>query len=150
MYFVKTPKYLKNIYPSLIWDIKKQHTLYLTFDDGPIPKITEEILSILEDFVAHATFFMIGDNVEKYKSIYEKVRAKDHAIGNHTFHHLNGWKTEKENYLKDIELCNQLLSSKRFRPPFGRISFNQIQQIKKQYVILNILDRSHQSIHFIL
>ncbi|MBC8045239.1 MAG: polysaccharide deacetylase family protein [Fimbriimonadaceae bacterium] len=135
MYFVKTPWYLKSVYPSLIWDIKKQTTLYLTFDDGPIPMVTEEILKILKDYNARATFFVIGDNVFKHKSIYEKILMNEHIIGNHTMHHTNGWKTENELYYRDVQLCEDIIQSKIFRPPYGRIGYNQIQHLKKDFSI---------------
>lgn len=135
MYFVKTPWYLKTVYPSLIWDMKKSGTLYLTFDDGPIPIVTEKVLEILNDFHAKATFFVIGENVKKYPNIFQQVIEKGHAVGNHTMHHLNGWNTENELYVKDVKDCNQIIQSKLFRPPYGRIGFHQIQELKKEYEI---------------
>lgn len=135
MYFVKTPWYLKTVYPSLIWDIKKQHTLFLTFDDGPIPYVTEEILKMLDSYHAKATFFVIGENVLKHRHIYEKILEANHSIGNHTMRHLNGWKTNDETYYEDTKQCDELIHSKLFRPPYGRIAYHQIQQLKKQYAI---------------
>ena len=136
MYFVKTPFYLKTVYPSLIWDIKKKNTLYLTFDDGPIPVVTEEILNILRSYNASATFFCIGENISQNLNIFEKVLKEEHAIGNHTYRHLNGWKTDLETYVEDVRLCDLKFSTPLFRPPYGRIGFQQIQELKKQYKII--------------
>lgn len=136
MYFVKTPFYLKTVYPSLIWDIKKKNTLYLTFDDGPIPVVTEEILNMLRSYNASATFFCIGENINQNKNIFENLKKDGHAIGNHTYHHLNGWKTDLDKYIEDVRLCDNEFSTPLFRPPYGRIGFQQIQQLKKQYKII--------------
>lgn len=136
MYFVKTPFYLKTVYPSLIWDIKKKNTLYLTFDDGPIPVVTEEILNMLRSYNASATFFCIGENINQNKNIFENLKKDGHAIGNHTYHHLNGWKTDLDKYIEDVRLCDNEFSTPLFRPPYGRIGFQQIQELKKQYKII--------------
>ncbi|MBK7037618.1 MAG: polysaccharide deacetylase family protein [Bacteroidetes bacterium] len=136
MYFVKTPFYLKTVYPSLIWDIKKKNTLYLSFDDGPIPVVTEEILNMLRAYNASATFFCIGENIRQNKNIFEKLKIDGHAIGNHTYHHLNGWKTDLEKYVEDVKLCDAEYSTPLFRPPYGRIGYQQIQELKKQYKII--------------
>jgi peptidoglycan-N-acetylglucosamine deacetylase len=136
MYFVKTPAYLKTIYPSLLWDIKKEDTLYLTFDDGPIPEITEHILDMLQAYNAKATFFCIGENVKNNEHIFNRIKHDGHTVGNHTFHHLSGWKTDTEVYLDDISACDALVQSKLFRPPYGRIGYSQIQQLKKDYKII--------------
>lgn len=136
MYFVKTPWYLKSVYPSLIWDIKKEKTLYFTFDDGPIPYVTEEILNILKDFNANATFFCIGENVVGNKNIFNRIIDEGHSTGNHTYHHQNGWKTENNLYIDDVLQCENEFKSNLFRPPYGRITYNQIQEIKKNYRII--------------
>lgn len=135
MYFVKTPWYLKSVYPSLVWDMKKQNTIYLTFDDGPVPVVTEEILHMLSDYNAKATFFVIGENVQKHRSIYEKILEEGHAVGNHTMHHVNGWKTENEKYYEDVLQCDVLIHAEKFRPPYGRIGYSQIQHLKKNFTI---------------
>lgn len=136
MYFVKTPWYLKSVYPSLVWDIPKKGTVYLTFDDGPVPGVTDVILDILKQNQITATFFCIGDNIEKHPQLFQRVMDEGHTIGNHTFHHLNGWKTDNQLYFDDVEACNQKLFSGLFRPPYGRIGFNQIQELKKKYTIV--------------
>ncbi len=136
MYFIKTPWYLKSVYPSLVWDMPKPNTVYLTFDDGPVPGVTDVILDILKQFEIKATFFCIGDNVKKHPALFNRIKNEGHAIGNHTFHHLNGWKTENPVYFEDVAACDEIIHSELFRPPYGRIGFNQIQELKKKYTIV--------------
>lgn len=136
MYFVKTPWYLKSLYPSLIWDFPAQGTIYLTFDDGPVPGVTDQVLDMLKMAGAKATFFCIGDNVQKHPDLYQRIINEGHSTGNHTFHHLNGWKTENDQYFNDVELCDDMVHSGLFRPPYGRIGYHQIQEIKKKYKII--------------
>lgn len=97
MYLIKTPWLLKKLYPQLIWNKSKANRcIYLTFDDGPIPIVTTHILNILKQYNAKATFFCIGDNVAKHPDIFKQVTDDGHAIGNHTYNHLKGWKTGRE------------------------------------------------------
>lgn len=131
MYFIKTPWYLKSVYPSLVWDMPKPNTVYLTFDDGPVPGVTDVILDMLKAQSIKATFFCIGDNVQKHPELFNRIKNEGHAIGNHTYHHLNGWKTENPVYFEDIAACDEIIHSELFRPPYGRIGFNQIQELKK-------------------
>jgi len=132
MYLVKTPWLLKKFYPQLVWDTdKRNRTIYLTFDDGPIPIVTPFVLNILEQYKAKATFFCIGDNATKHTDIFEKVKAAGHAIGNHTFNHLKGWDTEDEVYLDNFVKAEKVLGSHLFRPPYGRIKRSQVKLLKK-------------------
>jgi peptidoglycan-N-acetylglucosamine deacetylase len=120
-------------------------SLYLTFDDGPMPGPTEFVLSELKRFNAKATFFSIGDNVGKHPGIFEKILAEGHAIGNHTFNHLKGWATPLEKYLDNIKACESQIANHRqpianhkslFRPPYGRITLKQIKVLKENYQIV--------------
>ncbi len=131
MYLFKTPSLLKKLYPQLIWDMKQvKPSIFLTFDDGPIPIVTPFVLNILKQYNAKATFFCIGDNVRKHPDIFEQVKADGHAIGNHTYNHLKGWKTDGQDYLKNTLKADELLHSKLFRPPYGRIKREQIKLLK--------------------
>lgn len=131
-YFVKSPFWLKKIYPDLFWEIPTtQKSIYLSFDDGPHPTITMQVLDLLKAYNAKATFFCIGNNVVKYPEVYKRIIDEGHAVGNHTFNHLNGWKSADELYLNDINKAMEYIDSNLFRPPYGRISRFQIQQLLK-------------------
>src|SRR5438270_10600700 len=117
MYLIKTPVLLKKLYPNLIWNLdREQNSIYLTFDDGPIPIVTPFVLNILKQYNAKATFFCIGDNVRKHPDIFEQVITDGHAIGNHTYNHLKGWKTEDKIYLENFVEADNLLHTNLFRP----------------------------------
>ena len=134
MYFIKNPKVLKKIYPSLIWDIQvDDKSIYLTFDDGPVPEATPYVLDVLDQYNAKATFFCIGDNVRKHPKIFEDILSRGHSIGNHTFNHLNGWSTETDKYIENIDECSKYTGDLLFRPPYGRISPSQIKAFKENY-----------------
>lgn len=131
-YFVKTPGWIRWLYKSCIWQIPtSDKTIYLTFDDGPHPSITAFVLDELKKYNAKATFFCIGKNVELYPDMYRRIIDEGHAIGNHTYHHLNGWKTADEEYLNDIENAKKIIDSNIFRPPYGRITRFQLSQLSK-------------------
>jgi len=103
----------------------------LTFDDGPIPDVTEGVLETLQHYRAKATFFCIGDNIRKHPAVFRKIMAQGHAVGNHTYHHLNGWKTSHEEYLANVQQCAELLppQTRLFRPPYGRVKRSQAREI---------------------
>jgi len=140
----RSPFFLPWLYTDLIWRIPTQEKkLYLTFDDGPVPTITEFVLTELEKANAKATFFCIGDNVRKHPEVFRKIIKDGHAIGNHTFNHLKGWNTPVKTYVDNVKLCdNQLkadnsqLSIQLFRPPYGRIKRSQIKALKEYKIIM--------------
>ena len=109
----------------------------MTFDDGPVPEITEFVLNTLEGFgKIKATFFCIGNNVEKYPEEWQAVIEAGHTIGNHTYQHKNGWKTVTKDYIKDVALCNRLVNSTLFRPPYGKLKLPQLKHLAKNYSII--------------
>ena len=136
-YLVRTPWLLKKLYPECIWDIKTEEktcppvgkVIYLTFDDGPHPVATTFVLEELKKYNAKATFFCIGKNVEKHFDIYKKIIEEGHAVGNHTYDHLNGWKVKDEVYLDNIFKAKKIIDSNLFRPPYGKISKFQLKQL---------------------
>jgi len=138
MYLSKSPGILRSLTrKNLTWDIPdRAGEIFLTFDDGPIPEITPRVLEILDQYQAKASFFCVGDNVQKHPEVYHKVIEAGHATGNHTFNHLSGWKTPLPTYLANIEQCNQLVNSRLFRPPYGRIRPSYISSIKPAYRII--------------
>ncbi len=137
---------MRAMYPDFIWRKKTQEKkIYLTFDDGPIPEVTEFVLETLATFNARATFFCIGDNIRKHPFVFDKVIAGGHSVGNHTFNHLRGWDTANEVYLDNVEQCDTLISSqarmmlpgkKLFRPPHGRIRRSQAKALLPEYDIV--------------
>jgi peptidoglycan/xylan/chitin deacetylase (PgdA/CDA1 family) len=140
MYLVKTPFWLKLLYPKLLWHANNANRcIYLTFDDGPIPIVTPFVLNILKKYNAKATFFCIGDNVRKYPDVFEQVKNDGHAVGNHTFNHLKGWKTDDKTYLDNFMLADELLDAKLFRPPYGRIKRSQVKLLKEAKPGLQII-----------
>ena len=136
--WVKTNRLIKKVFKKLIWDIpNSDNKIFLTFDDGPIPEVTEWVLDLLKNEEIKATFFCIGDNIQKHPSIYNRIALEGHQIGNHTFNHLNGWKTNRTDYIANIKLCDteqlklQTEHSILFRPPYGKIRTRQSKRIRK-------------------
>ncbi len=130
MYLVKTPWWLRAIYPQLIWRMPTQEKIiYLTFDDGPHATATPFVLDILAHYNAKASFFCIGKNVLEHPAIYERILKEGHAVGNHTQHHANGWKVSNHQYFSEIDEAAKLIHSPLFRPPYGRIKRSQIKQL---------------------
>ena len=149
MYRYTTPGFIQRIDPFLTWKMKKAEkpTLYLTFDDGPHPEITPWVLAILAEFKAKATFFCVGANVEKYPEVYRRILHEGHAVGNHTFHHLKGWEVSNEDYFNDIDACAQLVDSKLFRPPYGKITPSQALKLRRdgyKIIMWSVLSRDFE------
>ena len=137
----KIPQFIKRIFPNYVWDFSSNDkVLYLTFDDGPTPEITQWTLNTLKQYNAKATFFCIGNNVAKYPEIFHTVLNEGHSIGNHTQDHVKGWKTSTNNYLENVikadtiinnELVNSKFKLRLFRPPFGQLKNSQGKEIQK-------------------
>lgn len=136
--FVKTPKILSKLFPSLIWKIQtKKKEVWLTFDDGPDEKTTPLILSILEKLNIKATFFLIGREIEKHPSLTKSIIEKGHIIGNHSFSHLDGYMTSNTIYYNDIFKNEIKINNLNlYRPPFGRMSLPQIWFLRKKFKII--------------
>ena len=133
MRFITTPKILRLLYPSLSWEMPKgEKKIYLTFDDGPHPTITPQVLEILKKCNAKATFFCVGSNVKKYKDTFELIKKEGHSVGNHTFNHEKGLITKTKDYVYSVIEADALIQSPLFRPPHGRIKFSQIKTLKKK------------------
>ena len=124
---------LKKIYPRAIWHFDRtEKKIFLTFDDGPIPELTEWILGELQTFNAKATFFCVGDNILKYPYLFEKIKTNGHLVANHSMHHIKGFKNTVTDYLKDVESCRQLLDNNFFRPPYGQLKRSQYKALRPQ------------------
>jgi peptidoglycan/xylan/chitin deacetylase (PgdA/CDA1 family) len=144
-YFTKTPFWLKRLYPSCLWNYPKTEgkKIYLSFDDGPHEMATPFVLDELKKANAKASFFCIGKNVQQEPAIYKQILMDGHRVGNHTFNHLNGWKTDSSIYLKNVEQARELIDSNLFRPPYGRMSAfqirNMIQKLHYKIVMWDVL-----------
>ncbi|MCS6916665.1 MAG: polysaccharide deacetylase family protein [Chitinophagales bacterium] len=137
MYWVKTPVLLRRLCSGYWWQMPTaSRELFLTFDDGPTPFLTEEVLQTLQAFQAQATFFLVGNNAERYPDLVKKIREGHHSIGNHTYHHLNGWTTPASAYLSDIHRCSELVPAVLFRPPYGLITRRQAREASRRYQIV--------------
>ena len=135
----------KLIFPSLLWKhTSREKIIYLTFDDGPIPQITPWVLKTLKLYNAKASFFCIGDNVSKHPDVFQMILDENHTIGNHSYNHLNGWKTNCSTYVANVVEADSVLNKiqnqaqlnsqpyrKLFRPPYGRIKSSQIKELKE-------------------
>jgi peptidoglycan/xylan/chitin deacetylase (PgdA/CDA1 family) len=125
------------VFRDLIWHFPgKENELFLTFDDGPEPEITPWVLSQLKKYNAKATFFCVGNKVEKNPSLYNQILAEGHSVGNHTYSHIKGWTTASENYVSDVDKAKEFIQSKLFRPPYGRIRPHQLKRLKKDFKIV--------------
>ncbi len=148
-YSAKTPQIIKKIFSNYVWDIpNNENKVYLTFDDGPTPEVTNWVLDELKKYNAKATFFCIGKNIETNPEIYENLILNGHSIGNHTFNHLNGWKSNDKKYIENTLICVNLksefcnLKSNLFRPPYGKIKPSQSKELRKlgyKIIMWNVL-----------
>jgi len=137
MNIAKTPKLVKSLFSQLTWQIiNDTNTIYLTFDDGPVPKVTEWVLDTLEQYNIKATFFCVGENVSRYPELFQKIKDAGHGYGNHTYNHLNGWKCDLQEYIKNVKKADSLINSKLFRPPHGRIKRRAISELTPDYNII--------------
>ena len=137
MYLVKTPNLVQALMPAYLWHIStEEKILYLTFDDGPVPEVTPWVLERLAAFQAKATFFCVGENVQRHPAIFRQLLAEGHSAGNHTFNHLNGWHTENLAYFHNIRHCARLVKSNLFRPPYGRLRPAQRAFLERHYRIV--------------
>lgn len=115
---------------------EKGKVVYLTFDDGPHPEITPWVIDLLKQYEMKASFFVVGDNARKYPDTLQLIKESGHSIGNHTMHHIKGWKSTTSDYIEDINLCDKYFTTNLFRPPYGQIKLNQIKLLKKNYQIV--------------
>ena len=137
-YTIKTPSIIQRVFSNYRWRFSSvPKEIYLTFDDGPTPEITTFVLNELKKHKAKATFFCIGKNVKKHLTIYERIKKEGHALGNHTYNHLNGFRTNNTNYIENILLAEKLIETNLFRPPYGRLKSSQAKSIiSKGYKII--------------
>lgn len=139
-YWIKTRWFIKKCFPGYVWDIPNNaKKIYLSFDDGPTPEVTPWVLDILRQHDVKATFFCIGNNIEQHPELFAKITDEGHAIGNHTFNHINGWRSKNDVYFENVNATEKAISkrypdfvsAKLFRPPYGKIKRSQAAYMKK-------------------
>ena len=131
MYLSFTPKFLQQLLPGLIWRMESvEKKVYLTFDDGPIPEVTPWVLDELDKYGAKATFFCVGQNVEKYGDIFHQLKSQGHTIGSHTYNHISGWASDNLDYMLNVRKASKICESNIFRPPYGKIRPSQTRFLK--------------------
>jgi peptidoglycan/xylan/chitin deacetylase (PgdA/CDA1 family) len=129
----KTPFWVKWFYPGRIWHLsRKEKLIYLTFDDGPTPDVTRWILDMLDTYDAKATFFCVGENMQRYPDLVKEAEQCGHTIGNHTYHHKKGTVTSLVEYMSDVEKFHQIHSARIFRPPYGRLPSTHAKAVRKE------------------
>jgi len=137
MFIERAPEIYRNLYRGSHWRFNtNRKVVYLTFDDGPIPEFTPWVLDLLDKYNIKAVFFCVGDNVQKNPEIFQMIKDRGHKIGNHTFHHIKGLKTDSKQYMEDVKEAGELIDSKLFRPPYGHMRFSQFRALKKQYKVI--------------
>ena len=130
-------KWLRWLYPQALWRMDvNDHSVYLTFDDGPIPESTPFILKVLKEFDVKATFFVVGDNVRKYPELYQQILNEGHRVGNHTYNHIGGARHSIYTYEKNVKKCDDLIHSNLFRPPHGWMRPTQYHRFKHKFRIV--------------
>jgi peptidoglycan-N-acetylglucosamine deacetylase len=148
LYWHKTAWLIQKLFPKLLWKRSiHDKIIYLTFDDGPIPDVTEFVLAELEKYNAQATFFCVGDNIRKHPQVFRKLIENGHRIGNHTFNHYDAWRTETQKYLKNVAQCQEIIENhlpetlvlnekKLFRPPYGKINYRLFRNLSSDYNVV--------------
>lgn len=142
---LKPPKFLRRLMPDLIWDIEDERNVFLTFDDGPTPGITEWILTTLDKYNAKATFFCLGKNVEAYPDLYQRIIDAGHRVGNHSYSHQKGWSMPTDRYVEDVDFAADFIQSDLFRPPYARITPAQTRALAQRYrlIMWDIISRDY-------
>jgi len=131
------PVFLRPLFGRVTWRVKTDSRLiYLTFDDGPVPEVTPRVLDILDHYGWKATFFCVGENVHKYPELYQEILRRGHHVGNHSYNHVRGFRLSEKDYVANVKKASELIDSKLFRPPHGRIRFSQIKALRKDYQIV--------------
>lgn len=137
MLIEQVPTVVRKLFPKTVWRLpKKEKTVYLTFDDGPIPEVTPFVLELLQKYDIKATFFCVGENVQKYPNVFQMVVDAGHCVGNHTFNHYSGISRASKEYVSNVDKADQYIKSSLFRPPHGTLRYSQFISLRKKYTIV--------------
>lgn len=133
----RPPLLYRMLFPETLWRIhKREHTVYLTFDDGPVPEVTPWVLDTLDRYGVKATFFCVGDNVRRNPDLFEEIKRRGHSVGNHTMNHMQGIKVPSSEYLRNVSTAHELIQSPLFRPPHGLLRWAQSRVLRSNYTII--------------
>lgn len=146
MLIEQTPDFIRKLIPGAVWRLpQKEKTVYLTFDDGPIPEVTPWVLDLLRKYNIKATFFCVGDNVRKHPEVFKMLVSAGHSVGNHTFNHLQGFKVKSDKYVENVELADAYIRSNLFRPPHGHLRIRQGTRLSKKFrfVMWDVITRDY-------
>ncbi len=145
----RVPLLYRALFPGARWRIPalEGQTVYLTFDDGPIPEVTPWVLDVLDRYAVKATFFCVGDNVQKHPDLFDEIVARGHQVGNHTQHHIKALSKSTKGYMKDVLEAHRLIHSRYFRPPYGHLRLGQTREISHSFelVMWDVLTRDYNS-----
>lgn len=134
---VRLPGFFTSLFKDAVWRFDKtDKVVYLTFDDGPIPEVTQWLLELLQKEEIKATFFCVGENVRKYPEVYNQILKGAHSVGNHTFNHLQGLKNSDQDFFRNIEKAEEFIDSDLFRPPHGWLKYSQYKFLKYKFRII--------------
>ena len=134
---IQFPRLLRPLWGKVVWrKDPSSKVIYLTFDDGPVPEVTPLVLDLLDEHNIKATFFCVGENVQKHPDTFAQVMSRGHKVGNHTFNHLKGFSVKDEEYYDNIDKAAELIDSKLFRPPYGRVTGKQMKKLRDRYAII--------------
>ena len=137
MFIERPPLFYRMLFPETIWRLPcKEKTIYLTFDDGPVPEITPWVLNLLDYYNVKATFFCVGENVARNTELYAEILKRGHHTGNHTMNHIQGTKYSVKDYIRNVDAANELIHSALFRPPHGHMCFGQAHELRQKYKII--------------
>ena len=137
MFIEQPPLLYRVLFPECVWRLhNNDKTVYLTFDDGPIPEVTPWVLDLLDSYNIKATFFCVGDNVKRNPELFQERKRRGHSVGNHTMNHLQGIKTTSRRYLRNVAEANELIDSPFFRPPHGLLRWEQASVLREHYTII--------------
>lgn len=145
----RVPLLYRALFPGARWRIPalEGKTVYLTFDDGPIPEVTPWVLEILDAYEVKATFFCVGDNVRKYPELFAEILRRGHQVGNHTQHHIKALTKSTKAYMQDVLEAHRLIGSRYFRPPYGHLRFGQTREISHSFemIMWDVLTRDYNN-----
>ena len=137
MLIEQPPLLYRILFPETVWRIhRKRRTVFLTFDDGPIPEVTPWVLDTLDFYGVKATFFLVGDNVRRHPELLDEILRRGHSVGNHTMNHVQSLKMTTRNYVHNVALANRLIGSKLFRPPHGLMRWGTARLMKNHYTLI--------------